>query len=490
MIKARLCQEIFHRAIDDGDSINILKSLASGATMNKGRNDKNTINCAIRSMLKDTFNLKFIEDLLDAGATIYSNDSNDALSTIIKHKDQYVCKNINEYDKDAEKNIKDMIRLLIERGAKSNNPEILDYAVYSRDIDFIELIIGSGVMPGPSTFKTAVKTKDLKILNLMYDYGARPDYHPEFDNYTSYSLIAALDTKNDEMIEKVCHYRARIDNSQTSSNTMSIALKYNSLKALQIICKYGAKPNNSQSSSNTMSIAAQYNSLEILCAVCAYGAEPDKTNTMHNTMTIAVLTKDLEKIKLVCQHGAVPNNIGTWWSRYENTFLCAVRTYDSEVIKETMMQGAKRQFTWNLDDNIFYIYYFWDKSSCESIESVDQMINILMCSGEGISYNLIELIAKNPDTYIGSKIKECYHLLNRYGNSSIEIIQKRDKLKKSLIETMEELMSGDLIAKKIKINEIDIGSNCSIPLPCIDIIYCYQSTDEDKKVKFIDWNKF
>jgi hypothetical protein len=191
MIKnPRSWQAIFYRAIIDGDSLNMLKALENGAMINKNQNKNNTINCAIRSMLnqsiEDTFNLKFIEDLLDAGATIYSNDRDD----IIKRKGQHICKACYyKRDKDAEKNIKDLIQLLIKRGAKSNNTEILDDVVRLQDNDLIDLIIRSGVLPGPLTFTVAAMTRNFKILNFMYDYGARPD-----NNYKFNTLAAVLET--------------------------------------------------------------------------------------------------------------------------------------------------------------------------------------------------------------------------------------------------------------------------------------------------------
>jgi hypothetical protein len=384
---------MIHRSMVRRSTIN--RSTINRSTINRSTINRSTINRSTihRSAPKVTFDIQFLKKLFDAGAIIHSNNCNDILSRIIIHEDHYI------HDEDIENNIKELLQLLIERGAKNNNSKFLDNAVRSQNIEHINLIVKSEIPPEPSTLTTAIWKQNSKILNLMCDYGAKPD------------------------------------NSQTDKNTMSIVTKYNSLESLHV--------------------------------VCAHGAKPDKTNTMNNTMTLAVRMKDMEKIKLVCQHGAVPNN-DNFWYEYTSTFMYAVKTCDVEIIKEVMMQGAKPYILdWRV--NSFYIYSR-NKFSCKSIKSIDRMINLLMCSGEQISDNLMKRIAMNNKTYIGSKIKECYNLLNNYDNSSIEVIQRRDELKKNLVATMKELMSRDLIAKQTKINEIDSGLNCSIPLPCIEII--------------------
>ena len=52
---------------------------------------------------------------------------------------------------------------------------------------------------------------------------------------------------------------------------------------------------------------------------------------------------------------------------------------------------------------------------------------------------------------------------------------------------MDELIKG-YVPKRTIVEQIDIGVQYHIPVPCVDMIYEYQRTES--LVQFIDWSKY
>ena len=72
-----------------------------------------------------------------------------------------------------------------------------------------------------------------------------------------------------------------------------------------------------------------------------------------------------------------------------------------------------------------------------------------MCSGAKIPselYHACKYESIYDNTYVDSKIIDCYHLLNNKYDSTEP--QRIEELKKGLIKTMNELMEGNLILKQ------------------------------------------
>jgi len=99
-------QRAFHCAIYTLDYDLMMIALKNGAQINNRQCRKNTLNCVIAKMLScptKKFNLKFIEDLVDAGAEIYNNERFSTISPVIEYA-------IYQKNK-AENNVLELINL-------------------------------------------------------------------------------------------------------------------------------------------------------------------------------------------------------------------------------------------------------------------------------------------------------------------------------------------------------------------------------------------
>src|SRR6185369_15001898 len=96
-------QDLFHDSIFEGNNRKLLEALKNGAVINNSQNAKNTLNCAIRSMMNcsvEKFNIIFIKKLFDLGAIVCSNKgkTNNTIAVILERREY--CFNNVKHNKD------------------------------------------------------------------------------------------------------------------------------------------------------------------------------------------------------------------------------------------------------------------------------------------------------------------------------------------------------------------------------------------------------
>src|SRR5437868_12442849 len=105
----------FFKSIAELDSDKMKLSLSNGAIMNNEQNKKNTLNCAIRVLFDqspENFNVKFIENLINSGASICNVGANSVFALINMRMLKY------NYKDEIKENIENLINLLVNHGAK------------------------------------------------------------------------------------------------------------------------------------------------------------------------------------------------------------------------------------------------------------------------------------------------------------------------------------------------------------------------------------
>jgi hypothetical protein len=352
-------QEAFHRAINNLDTDKMMNALKNGAQINNKYCKKNTVNCAIRTLLNNStkrFNLKFIKDLIDAGAQINNQKTSNIMSIIMEYTTPYIesSKRRGE-EENALNNIIELIEFIISRINNNKLPDdILSNAIKTGNEKIVKLIMDQKPKIYTNTMTLAVKTKNVNIINIMSDNDVAPD-----------------NSCNDK-----------------------------------------------------------------------------------NTLTTAVLTNQPEIVYEVLIAGALPNNkvqVNNIYYSYSGS----VTTFES---------------------------YYYNVSYKNDSKTIDQMINLLMCSGAEVPYSLYNRSSNRiVKKKIDRKIIDCYDLQNHTNDS-----KRFKKLKFYLIDTMNYL-SGSQTYKTLMIKEIEEIVPC-IPTVCINIIYDYQQNKS--KVKFIDWTKY
>ncbi len=392
-------QTVFYQAVSSANTQTMKLALLKGAKINNGECKRNTLNCAIRAMLNTntkSFNLNFIKELIQRGAKMCVENENNTLTNIIKCVNNYIDinKNIEMNKNNAEKNILDLIKLIIGKGGKTCNSRC-----------------------NLNTLDTAINTKNQKIVKIIIKMEPQPITNP---------------------------------------NTLCRAINSDNIKIVKIIIKF----------INKIKPLFLHNS---------------------NTLNLAIRTKNLEIIDLIC--GCDTVIIPHCSELYKNTLSCSILTGNHQIVKKVIMKGGTPINTYNIKNlwdiktiPLFdeYYYYMHDNNIYEnySINDIDYMINLIMCSGALISPKMKKYIFdKKLKTYIDDKFLICYDLITHVNSTETK------ELKKELIITMDELI-GKSTSIKIKI-EIDKALFC-IPCACINIINEYQI--KKSVVKFIDWS--
>ena len=222
---------------------------------------------------------------------------------------------------------------------------------------------------------------------------------------------------------------------------------------------------------------AEKNVLELLNLIVSKGATICNTNIYSY---IAFMGLGLEIVKLLHKHQMLVHS--------DIILNYAIKSNNVEIIYEIIMKGAKPNNTrsgylyWDVCYNTFVI--FWNNFSHDDINKFNRTIYLLLCSGATIHDDLFK---SKPSSYYKKKITSCYDLLQRKKIQTDEESHDRNELKKELIKTMKELMEGP-VSKHNIIEQIDIGMQRYIPIPCIDIIYEYQHSTS--LVQFIDWSEY
>ena len=190
-------------------------------------------------------------------------------------------------------------------------------------------------------------------------------------------------------------------------------------------------------------------------------------------------------------------------------------TGDHQIVEDILRKGGKppshsnNWLCWDkyvgkyVEINIFRMY--WNhmnkiEHTDDWNDNVDNMINLIMCSGVKIKDNKIIIHSTDRKSiYANNKINLCYYLLNRNNSSFkmnstkefdekvIELKDQIDRLRDDLIKTIDAL-TNDSTKKDRTIEQIDNGILKMIPLQLVGIISDYQI--EESMVEFIDWSKY
>ena len=306
-----------------------------------------------------------------------------------------------------------------------------------------------------------------------------------------------------------------------SSDHLALA-ENNMLKFIQFLIDGGAKPSDHHAN-NTLTIAIRSQNLNIIKIIAQTNPKPDNDcfccsnygicfcldgqieylDTYFNTLTNAVRTNNIEIVKIACKLDAHPCN------KYseKNTLTQAILIGNLDILKCILTKGAKPVLE-NIHSSPSTFRVFYDRyigeiypkiDQCTKNDTIDQMIDLIMCSGATIPQSLIDEISeKKGKNYYDEKIIQCHAILQDRSVSSYkncippdkffapkEIDRPTDeiqKLKEKLKYTMDQLISIDTVDRQNKIMVVTY-----IPLCLINIIYEYQYTEP--LIRYIDWIK-
>jgi len=367
----------------------------------------------------------------------------------------------------------------LSKGAKINksntNKNTINYAIellLSNPVEkfstkFIEVIFDAG----GNVCNSGTDKNTLEIVfNGMNDYidGAKKNNNDKMAKKNILELLNLILSKgattyNNDIIYDIINYRCGAE-----------------LEIIIMLCEYKILPDVLQAKNFSLNCAVEIHDLELIKVLCEQKASPGISQDENNTLTRAVRTNNLEIVRIICENSGIPNNLQT----YLNTLSLAAETNNPEIIYAIVLRGGKPN---NFDD--YYICHHNTFNAfhgaiykCKDVEKFNRSIYLLMCSGITISHHAYRLLMRKPDTHYKRKLISCYHLLEQK-NFQHDL----NELRIELIKTMKELMEGP-VPKRSIVEQIDIGIQRYIPIPCVEIIYEYQNPAP--LVQFIDWSKY
>jgi len=151
---------------------------------------------------------------------------------------------------------------------------------------------------------------------------------------------------------------------------------------------------------------------------------------------------------------------------------------DEKIIKEFFSRG------YGYEDRMVFLSRILD--NIEKNQDENKILELLMCIGikiEPMHHNKNKG-QEGPLTWLEHKI-HCCHMLQHKLYDPEDQSHSIKNLRKSLMGTMDDLMAWP-DNKDQRISEIDDSLNHRIPVPCIDLIYGYQT---NQFVRYIDWSK-
>lgn len=294
MAKFWLWQREFNHAIANADTNKLILTMSHGAKIKNHNNKENTLNRAIKIMLskpQEEFNIKFIKDLLEKGAQICNNDSeNNTLIVIIRCVDQYTgaARNKNKNEEKAMNNIFELIQLILLKKIKISG-YVLCVAIQNGNIGIVKLICNHGVESesNPMILIEAIKTKNIEIIKLVI--GTNPGANSD-------TLIEAINTNNLEIIQLIFGTYPCSD-----SKVLNHAIKTSDLEIVKMICEYGVPIN----ASHTLSLAIETVNPMIVKEIIMRGGKPSNIPEFLVNMNLEY-DKNLLINLLMCSGSWIP----------------------------------------------------------------------------------------------------------------------------------------------------------------------------------------
>ena len=286
-------------------------------------------------------------------------------------------------------------------------------------------------------------------------------------NYAIKTLLdIPVDKFNIKFIEVLFDHGGVVCNARTKNSTLNIIIN----KINNYIDK--AKINNN-------CYVANKNILELLNFILPKGA----VIYNHCILDIMGMECGLEIIKLLHKYRACTD-------LFSNGPMLdyAIKSNNLEIMCGIIMLGGKPN---NTQYSFHWYHNTFDTLLCnfrrDDTEKFDRAIYLLLCSGTVLDEILFGRLDDEPNPLYKNKLMSCYNLLQGKETQTNEELRDKNELKRDLMKTMDELIKGH-VPKRTIVEQIDIGVQYHIPVPCVDMIYGYQQTESF--VQFIDWSKY
>lgn len=530
MYQKRKIQQLLEQAVIEQDNGLLKEAMSCGAQVNNGiNNEKNTLNQGIIMMIRNNtkkFNLSFITDLIDYGATAIIGVKNNTLIITINQAIESL--NKNNDSKMTESfctDVLNLVKLLITKIPKLINKSSSHY-IQSICVKYtMRLIVHQcdhcNHWPWNQCSATNKKDYTFDLIDLLFKItqtNKNSDLLAELftelvaENLCSHSdnkiiilihrlISVGLTKSNDHNILPMCIEYAR---KRAEMYCEKNEIEKNMCELVKILIQNGVPVSLKQDSTNTLSCAFRSKNQGIIDMIIGMQSLPDNrgskeypryynynTHTInlalndstiknHNTLTTAVNTKNVYLVELALSCGAEPDIANS----ENNTLAHAIKVADLGIIRLILLHGGRTGCNELLS---IFIELFIMQKICRDMEKINQILDLILCSNHYFSYGntkersrssfYIDTTVLNFHPYLA----DCWELLNQdspYLNKEITI------------KRLKSVMDGLLDKKSDKSNKVNVIENIimSMPTCCIEIIYEYQYIEP--KIDYIDWTQY
>ena len=199
----------------------------------------------------------------------------------------------------------------------------------------------------------------------------------------------------------------------------------------------------------------------------------------NGTLDCAVSTKNIDIINIALKYGAKPS---------QNTLTNAIQTNDPKIIQDIVILGGKpcnASTQWDHWSTFYNLYSHYGRMKTKFIDfqKVDQIIELLMCSGATVSRGTYRHLI-NDSSALGAKILDCYYLFNEF-LCPPDRVGNVIELKHRLQSRMKQLVKFITDVNKNRSDEIENTIMC-MPVCCASMINEYLMVES--KFEVIDWS--
>lgn len=196
---------------------------------------------------------------------------------------------------------------IIERSNHNSiNDDTFNKAIFSKNIDIINIIYSYGAKPNNTSYYYSILTGDINIIKLVYDkYETKPYTTEDFYTYKEYfytdkedPFLCAIKTKNIEIINLVYLHSG---NEIHNKNSLNVAIETNNIDIIKLIIDLGGKPKSDEFDINSFDLAINTNNIDIIKLIIDHGGKPNKYSFNE-----AIYTNNIDIIKFVYNLGVLP----------------------------------------------------------------------------------------------------------------------------------------------------------------------------------------
>ena len=197
----------------------------------------------------------------------------------------------------VERGDTDVVKLLLEHGAKQGIDWTMTNAILSKNAEIIKMLLERGAQVDEDDFDLpplveAVEKGDADMAKLLLEHGAKQGI--------DWAMTVAILRKNAEIIKMLSERGAQVDEDDFDLPPLVEAVEKGDADIVKLLLEHGAK----RGIDGAMTNAILSKNAEIIKILSERGAQVDENNFDLPPLVEAVEQEDTDIVKVLLEHGA------------------------------------------------------------------------------------------------------------------------------------------------------------------------------------------